>query len=76
MKIKDFIKTEVGKDYKELLKGCNGNWECEHYDELGDLQEELKANGWLDSDIDEHIDILNIHSPIGKGRKDFVVIYN
>lgn len=76
MKIKDFVKTKIGKDYAELLKGCNGNWECEHYEDLGDLHEELKANGWSDSDIEEHIDCLDITSPIGKGRKDFVVVIN
>ncbi len=75
MTIKDFIKTEVGKEFKEVLKGCNKSWQVEYYEEIGDLHEELKANGWLDSDIEDHIDLLDFYK-VSDDRKDFVIVIN
>lgn len=58
MTIKEFLQTENGFRFKKALRDCDDRWHVTYYDDFSDYQEELKANGWSDEDIDEQMNLI------------------
>ena len=75
MKIKDFIKTENGKRFTEVLSGCDKNWEVEYWKSDFEYVECLKDNGWNDEDIEEQLLAID-RIKLCDSASDYVLIIN
>lgn len=77
MRIGDFLKTEVGKRFSDVLKGCDKRWECEYYNNLGEYTKILEENGWTSEMISEQLLwIKRDMYYVDEHDKDFVIVAN